>query len=428
VKRRVAIVTHGFDTGGGVPAIARWLRSSLTATGRYTVDIHDLATSSRDPHSRRLVAPGTWFQPDLCVSDTAAVDFSPNEATETVDLSPNEATGPSVFHWGANAVELEFMRYRPRAGLTRVLRGYDLIQVVCGTAAWAGVASRAGRPVVVQVATRAAWERAVQLTAVGRPLRTWRQAMTAITTRLEKSATKKADAVLVENDTMVAAVEQTGQRRVVKAPPGVDTTRFLPAFDGWRKDGHLLSVCRLGDPRKGLDRLVRAYAVLCAEAEPAPRLVLAGKGRLLPATRELIEDLKLTKRIDVRTDVPDNDLVGLYQSASVFVQTSHEEGLGLSVLEAMACGLPVVATDTAGSRETVVDGLTGWRVAQGADDDVSAEVAKRIRQLLVDGETASRQARRRCVDRFSSDATLDLYLGVYENLLDSGYPSLKAAT
>lgn len=402
--RRIAIVTHGFYTGGGVPAVARWLRAGLTATGRYTVDVHDLATWSRDPNSRRLAAPGTWRRRDLCVTNN----------------------DPSTFRWGANAVEIEFMRYRPRAGLTRVLREYDLIQVVCGTAAWAGVADRVGRPVVVQVATRAAWERAVQLSAVGRPLRTWRQAMTAITTRLEKSATKKASAVLVENDAMAAAVAETGQQQVVKAPPGVDTTRFLPPFDGWRKDGYLLSVCRLGDPRKGLDRLIRAYAVLCAEAEPAPRLVLAGKGRLLPANQELIEDLKLTQRIDVRTDVPEAGLAELYQGASVFVQTSHEEGLGLSVLEAMACGLPVVATDTAGSRETVVDGVTGWRVPQGADDDVSAEVAKRIRQLLVDGEAASRHARRRCLDRFSSDVTLDLYLGVYESILDSGYPTLAA--
>jgi glycosyltransferase involved in cell wall biosynthesis len=160
--------------------------------------------------------------------------------------------------------------------------------------------------------------------------------------------------VLVENEAMVAAATEAGQRNVVKAPPGVDTTRFLPAFDGWRKDGHLLSVCRLGDPRKGLDRLIRAYAVLCREAEPAPRLVIAGKGRLLPAHRELIEDLKLTQKIDVRTDVSEKALVELYQKASVFVQTSHEEGLGLSVLEAMACGLPVVTTVSGTNHEIVV--------------------------------------------------------------------------
>jgi glycosyltransferase involved in cell wall biosynthesis len=146
---------------------------------------------------------------------------------------------------------------------------------------------------------------------------------------------------------------------------------------------------------------------------------------LVPAVCELIGDLRLADRVDVRSDVADADLVRLYQEASVFLQTSHEEGLGLSVLEAMACGLPVVATDTAGSRETVVDGVTGWRVPQGVD--ISHDFAKRVREVLAGGDSFSRQARRRCVDRFSSAATLELYLGVYEALLTDGYPMMKAA-
>src|SRR5688572_4810768 len=103
--RRIAIVTHGFGLGGGVPGVVRWLREGLKSLGGYSVDVHDLATSSRDRSSRRLVAPGSWLRSTL--QSTAVVDQQ------------------SLRHWGANAVELEVMRYRPRRELTRALLDYD---------------------------------------------------------------------------------------------------------------------------------------------------------------------------------------------------------------------------------------------------------------------------------------------------------------
>jgi hypothetical protein len=103
--------------------VARWLRSSLESTGNYSIDIHDLATSSKDNTSRRLARPKTWFRRSL--------------------RSPS-GSDDGVQHWGANAVEVEFMRYRPRVELTRALRYYDIIHVITGGPALAAAVKKGG--------------------------------------------------------------------------------------------------------------------------------------------------------------------------------------------------------------------------------------------------------------------------------------------
>jgi glycosyltransferase involved in cell wall biosynthesis len=392
---RIALVTHGFDTTGGVGTVTRWLRDGLRATGEYHVDVHSLATWSRDRHSRRLAAPGSWLRPSL----RGAPGASPEH------------------HWGANAVELEFMRYRPRQELTRALCGYDLVQVVAGAPAWATVAGHTGVPVVLQVASRASWERPQQLAAQTLPLRVWRGAMTALTTRAELAALHGVDAVLVENTAMFDWVRSLGHEHVVKAAPGVDTERFAPARR-WRPDGHLLSVCRLSDARKGLDRLIRAYAELVRRRDTVPDLVLAGRGPLAAPVRGLIAHLGLASRVVVRADVTPAELVALYHGASVFLQSSHEEGLGMTVLEAMSCGLPVVSTATAGSNETVLDGVTGWLVPQVPGAGVSAALADRTLHVLSDpGCEFGARARLRCLSLFSSRVALQRFTDVYRDLL-----------
>lgn len=396
-RRRVALVTSGFRTGGGVPAVARWLAANLAATAAYVVDIHDLATSSRDPSSRRLLAPTSWTRSSLLRLDVE---------------------DPAVRHWGANAVEVEAMRYRPRRELTSALRGYDLVQVVSGSPALAAAALPAGVPVAMQVASPVVWERASRLAAWPMPVRRWRQLMTSVTTRIERVALRAADAVLVENAAMLDYVMSLGQRHVVKAPPGVDTDRFSPAPSGWRGDGHLLSVCRLGEPRKGLDLMIRAYARMVAADAAVPPLVLAGRGTPAPIIHALVRQLGLESRVTVRSDVALTELVELYRTASVFLQTSHEEGLGISVLEAMACGLPVVSTDTHGARETIVDGVTGWLVPLAKLDDVPDLFAERVLAVLAgQGRELGINGRSRCVAQFSSRAAIDRFIAVYDGLL-----------
>jgi glycosyltransferase involved in cell wall biosynthesis len=393
---RLALVTHGFVGGGGVPTIARWLRDGLEERGGYTIDIYDLATSRADAASRRIGSPPSWLRPSLRTTLNHPV--------------PHQ-------HWGANAAEIEAMRYRPRRELTETLRGYDLVQVVSGTSAWAYPVVGCGRPVILQVATTAVWERECSRSESGPMLRLWRRQMTRITSRIEAAALQRVDMVLVENDAMLAHVCATGQDRASKVPPGIDTRVFVPAPGGWQRYGPLVSVCRLGDPRKGLGLMVQAYSRLVEQDTRTPPLVLAGRGAIASDVSDSIAKLGLTDRIEVRTNLAPADLIRLYQQASVFLQTSYEEGLGLSVLEAMACGLPVVATATHGTRETVVDGETGWLVDLGTADLASAIAVKARLALDGSGGRAGLQGRERCVTEFSTDACLRRFLEVYEELL-----------
>ncbi|MEU8262036.1 glycosyltransferase [Micromonospora sp. NPDC048999] len=384
---------------------ARWFHDTLTRAG-YEVDLHDLATASIDPASRRLAVPWTWLRRSIRMSLGTAVGW----------------------HWGANAVEVEWMRYRPRRELSRALRGYDCIQVVCGTPAWAGVVTGLRVPVVLQAATVVAWERAAffaqHLTLADR----WRQLMAAGVSRLERTALRDVDAVLVENPVMADFVRSVGQEQVVLAPPGVDTSFFTPPIGGWRRDGYLLSLCRLADPRKGLDRLVDAYALLVKADLGVPDLVLAGSGTLPEELASRITALGLGDRIEVRPDVSPADLVGLYQGASVFLQTSYEEGLGLSTIEAMACGLPVVSTASAGALEVVVDGVTGCLVPLEPADAVPAAVATRTRELLRGaGGRAGRRGRERAVEEFSTEVAARAILETYDELLATRPPRVPAA-
>lgn len=394
---RVALVTQGFHFGGGIPATARWLKAGLESTGMYAVDIHDLANRRNDQHSRRLLSPRSWFRRSL--------------------KGPNTLNAQA---WGANIVEIEAMRYRPRRELSKQLNQYDLVHVVAGTPALAGVVRNAQVPSFLLAASITEWERPSILAAQSGALACWRRAMSRLTARADLRGLRGVDSVLVLNTRMFDHVKSIGQPNVLVAPPGVDTHLFSPNPDGWQMGGHLISVCRLAETRKGLDRMVTAYAALLRIHPDAPKLVLAGKGELSEPVVRLIGELGVSDRIDVKSDVPFEELRALMREGSVFLQTSHEEGLGISTLEAMASGLPVVSTDTAGSRETVVHGETGWLVSQYTEDDLAVAMARRIQSVLTtDGHAMSVKARARCVEVFEKTEVLGRVTGAYSNVLSS---------
>lgn len=137
------------------------------------------------------------------------------------------------------------------------------------------------------------------------------------------------------------------------------------------------------DPRKNITTLVQAYAQLPANLKAAYQLVIIWTHPLMAdMLMRQVQDLGLMERVRFLMRVPDEDLVLLYNGASLFVFPSLEEGFGLPPLEAMACGTPVVAANNSSIPEIVGD-------AALLVDDVHPsgkpeELTEKIRQVLTE--------------------------------------------
>lgn len=390
---RTAIVSQGYSAGGGVPAIARWLRDGLTDVG-HDVQVHDLAASSRDQQSRRLLAPRSWrHEPSAQVS----------------------RRDPDLVHWGANWVELESRRYRPRRELTQALNAYDLIQVVAGGPALALAASEAAPPKALQVATTLLMERRAHLPEFGPVKRIVKTIDLRSLHRLEVKALRAMDQVFVENRWMEQWVRDQGQPHVTFAPPGIDTDLFKPVGE-WDPTRPIIAFGRLGDSRKDWPTAVAAYERFVAETGLDNRLVLAGEGPLAAGLVAKLASSPVRDRITVREDVPVDELPRLLASGSVFLQSSLEEGLGLAGLEAMACGLPVVATRTVGAAEYVRPGHNGFLVQLGSG--AAQGLASGLMDVLqIDsGTDLAANAVSTCCKDYSADAALGRFTSVYERM------------
>lgn len=129
----------------------------------------------------------------------------------------------------------------------------------------------------------------------------------------------------------------------------VDTDRFKPVPNPTRD--YFLYVGRLG-PRKGLEDLLDACRMLHVQGV-AFKLKITGRGPLRPLLEQRVRDYGLGASVEFLGLVPKEDLPGLYANAKAVVIPSHYEGLPTVLLEAMASGAPVVATDIPGIREVV---------------------------------------------------------------------------
>ncbi len=158
-----------------------------------------------------------------------------------------------------------------------------------------------------------------------------------------------------------------------------------------------------------------------AESVPDAAFILAGEGELKEATQELARSLGIADRTFFIGRCQD---VGAVLSISdVCVLSSNSEGFSNAILEYMAAGRPVVATDVGGAREAILHGVTGYLVAVGEDQ----QLADHIISLLSDPENArlmGESGQRRVNEKFSSQKQLQNVESLYTELLTSSAPGL----
>ena len=191
--------------------------------------------------------------------------------------------------------------------------------------------------------------------------------------------------------------------RMTVVPVGVDHTVFRPSPARPRVEGRIMVTSSSDVPMKGLVPLLEAVAKL--RTERAVELVVIGRPTEGGRVARTIERLGLSPVVRCVSGISDEELAGLYAEAQVAVVPSLYEGFSLPAIEAMACGVPLVAT-TGGALPEVVgeDGATGLLVEP---DDAEA-LAHGIRRIMDDAALAARLGaggRQRVLGRFTWEAT-----------------------
>jgi glycosyltransferase involved in cell wall biosynthesis len=194
----------------------------------------------------------------------------------------------------------------------------------------------------------------------------------------------------------------------------VDHTKYTPAASSTSPSVPLVGYVGRIKRYKRVDCVLEALKIV-AKTIPDVRLVLAGSGDCLPSLVSLAERLGIKDRVDFMGFVSEQEKIDMLRKTQVVVNPSSKEGWGVTVIEANACGAPVIASDVPGLRDAVVDGKTGFLVPYGDIDGF----ASRITQVLKDDSlrsTLSRQA----IDwakRFNWDDSADAILRVIDQLV-----------
>ncbi|MGW4818100.1 glycosyltransferase family 4 protein [Streptomyces sp. NPDC004227] len=202
---------------------------------------------------------------------------------------------------------------------------------------------------------------------------------------------------------IAAALTPEAAGRMVQLPPGVDEKVFHPGSGGDEVRARLgltdrpvvVCVSRLVR-RKGQDTLIRAMPRILA-AEPDTVLLIVGGGPYEKELRALAARTGVSGSVRFTGAVPWAELPAHYGAGDVFAMPCRTrrggldvEGLGIVYLEASATGLPVVAGDSGGAPDAVLDGETGWVVRGGSPE----EAADRVVTLLGDAELRRRMGER----------------------------------
>lgn len=257
---------------------------------------------------------------------------------------------------------------------------------------------------------------------------------------IEEQLMRGADGIIAECPQDQSDMEQhygAPSARISVVPCGFDPDEFWPVtIDARQQLGMstdefvLLQLGRMV-PRKGVDNVIRATAILRQQYQVPARLLVVGGNADLPdpaSTPELGRLMALADELGVASSVtftgqrPREQLRYYYSAANVFVTTPWYEPFGITPVEAMACGTPVIGTAVGGIKTTVVDGETGYLVPPNNPE----RLAERLAWLHQHPHMAQRMGwagMRRAYQHFTWRNVATSIATVYESVLepDTGY-------
>ncbi|KPJ57898.1 MAG: hypothetical protein AMS15_09480 [Planctomycetes bacterium DG_23] len=234
----------------------------------------------------------------------------------------------------------------------------------------------------------------------------------------DQASAERADALIAVHKTLEEHIRNerptahSGQASIIKAIPcGVDTEKFTPPG----KKAKVVGSCSRIVPMKNLEMFIRTAARVKARYENILFIIIGDVAKGDESYLRQLEELMAEKDLDIILTHHREDVGKWLNLLDVFLFTSKSEGMPLAVLEAMSCGLPVVATRVGGLGELIEQGKSGFLV--DVDDDQGA--GGKVLALLEDEEKAAemgRKARQRILARYDLKEIAQKYEILFEEV------------
>jgi glycosyltransferase involved in cell wall biosynthesis len=218
---------------------------------------------------------------------------------------------------------------------------------------------------------------------------------------------KNAAHIIVYND-FTKDILKDYNRNISVIPTGIDINRFIPIDKEDKEIKRILLSGRITDPLKGYEILKKACAILWKKRHDFQLSITYKETELFKEEEPFINNLGWVKN---------SDLPALYQKSDICVIPSvWRESLGIVALEAMACSIPVIASDTGGLKQTLIDGVTGYLFPPGDYE----KLAEKLDYLLDNQDIRKKmghEGRKNIEERYNWDRIIkNYYIPLFERL------------
>ena len=204
-------------------------------------------------------------------------------------------------------------------------------------------------------------------------------------------------------------------KEITVTPFGVDVQRFSPSENSITRERPVISIVKYLKPVYDIELLIKSFSLAYDQLSIKPILKIYGSGPLKEELVRLVQSLGKKDSVFFYETIPNSQVPDVIRGCDVFVNSSKQESFGVTIVEAMACGVPVVVTDCPGPREVVVDGVTGIVLK----DRNPQTMADAFVKLLTDEDLRKRMGkagRERVLKEYDWSKNVETLINVYHQV------------
>ena len=203
------------------------------------------------------------------------------------------------------------------------------------------------------------------------------------------------------------------EENITVIPNGIDIETFKPSSDSKTLGYKIVTTASADIPLKGLRHLILALPRVLREY-PLTNLTVIGKSPKKSKLNKLIDDLNLEDKITFKSGVTEEEIVNIYYNSDIAVIPSLYEGFGFGAGEAMACGVPLISTDSGGLKQVI--GESALKIKPGSVEEIEESIIKLFNEEETRNEL-SRKGRERMEELFDWKIAAKAYIDLFEALI-----------